>query len=342
MPTRFSLVFGTLVVLGASTQAQAQRRINVAAGKQAFQSSTAHGADASRAVDGNVDGAFFNGSVTHTDAGPGEWWMVDLGAPHQIRSVTVYNRTDCCAERLDARVVVSTTRRPESAVYEGELGPVGARADVTVGAVGRYVWVLQNSANHLQLAEVVVRGTPSYSRAPASRAPGGANLAEGREATQSSTTHGGDASRAVDGNTDGAFFSGSVTHTDARPNEWWMVDLGAMQDIGSITIHNRTDCCGERLDARVIVTATRGTESPLFLRELGPVGESTTVPVGARGRYVWVVQNSANHLQLAEVVVRAGRRSSPASAFGNVAAGKQATQSTTAHGADASRAVDGN
>jgi hypothetical protein len=340
MFSRSSFVFGTLMVFGASPHVHAQMRGNVAAGKQAYQSSTAYGGEASRAVDGNTDGAFFSGSVTHTDAGPSEWWMVDLGGSYDIRSITVFNRTDCCSERLDARVLVTTTRRPESAVFEGALAQVGERADLSVGAAGRYVWVMQNSANHLQLAEVVVRGAPA-----ANPTPGGGNLALGRRAYQSSTANGGDASRAVDGNTDGAFFSGSVTHTDAGPEEWWMVDLGVVQDIGSITIHNRTDCCGERLDARVVVTETQGLTSPVFIRQLGRVGEVVTVPVGARGRYVWVVQNSANHLQLAEVVVRGSRRYSRpdrAEAFTNVALGKQALQSSTEHGADASRAVDGN
>ncbi|HYJ78296.1 MAG TPA: hypothetical protein VEW03_01735, partial [Longimicrobiaceae bacterium] len=58
-------------------------------------------------------------------------------------------------------VVVTTTPGFEFEVFQAELGPVGARVDLNVGgAVGRYVWVLQNSANHLQLAEVVVQGRP--------------------------------------------------------------------------------------------------------------------------------------------------------------------------------------
>src|SRR5258708_750220 len=65
------------------------------------------------------------------------------------------------------------------------------------------------------------------------------NLALGQPATQSSTLFGSDASLAVDGNTDGNWCDGSVTHTDYDPNSWWEVDLGQSRQIGSISIFNR-------------------------------------------------------------------------------------------------------
>ena len=43
------------------------------------------------------------------------------------------------------------------------------------------------------------------------------NLAPFARATQSSTDHGGDAHKAIDGNTDPYFTHGSVTHTAAQP-----------------------------------------------------------------------------------------------------------------------------
>jgi hypothetical protein len=53
---------------------------------------------------------------------------------------------------------------------------------------------------------------------------------------------------AVDGNTDGDYADGSVTHTGADPNAWLEIDLGSSQPIGSIRVWNRTDCCQQRLD----------------------------------------------------------------------------------------------
>jgi hypothetical protein len=55
------------------------------------------------------------------------------------------------------------------------------------------------------------------------------NLALAGTATQSTTAFGGDASRAIDGNTDGRYSKGSVTHSgghgDGDPEAWWQVKL---------------------------------------------------------------------------------------------------------------------
>ena len=97
-----------------------------------------------------------------------------------------------------------------------------------VGAQGRYVRVQLTGTNYLSLAEVQVFGTPARSVS---------NLALGKPATQSSTLPGyatAGAASAVDGNTDGSFFDGSVTATNLDPNAWWQVDLGASAAVSSI------------------------------------------------------------------------------------------------------------
>ena len=60
------------------------------------------------ARDGNTDGDWRNGSVTHTELDANAWWEIDLGASRSIDQIFVWNRTDCCAERLvDFYVLVS-------------------------------------------------------------------------------------------------------------------------------------------------------------------------------------------------------------------------------------------
>src|SRR5450631_3688704 len=66
-------------------------------------------------------------------------------------------------------------------------------------------------------------------------------------ATQSSTAEGGDARRAIDGNTNGDWNVGSVTQTDQEVDPYWEIDLGASYYIDEIRIFNRTDCCQARL-----------------------------------------------------------------------------------------------
>ena len=68
-----------------------------------------------------------------------------------------------------------------------------------------------------------------------------------KTATQSSTANSGVASRAVDGNLNGIYNSGSVTHTKVDLNAWWEVDLGQQSDITSVALYNRVDCCKDRL-----------------------------------------------------------------------------------------------
>jgi len=53
----------------------------------------------------------------------------------------------------------------------------------------------------------------------------------GSTATQVGTNYGGVASRAIDGNTDGNWNNGSVTHTNSTTNAWWQVDFGQTRSI---------------------------------------------------------------------------------------------------------------
>lgn len=69
--------------------------INVARKGKATQHSTAAGGAASRAIDGNTNGNYNDGSATHTQEGVANpWWEVDLGAEYPLESVVVWNRTD--------------------------------------------------------------------------------------------------------------------------------------------------------------------------------------------------------------------------------------------------------
>jgi len=137
-------------------------------------------------------------------------------------------------------------------------------------------------------------------------------------ATQSSSYVPGltDASKAVDGNTDGVFQDGSVSSTDRDPYAWWQVDLGAAVTVNSIVVWNRTDCCGDRLsgywvfvsnspfgpaDTPQTLQGRAGTWSSFHLTQPSP-NAVINVP-GVQGRYVRVQLNSISYLSLAEVQV---------------------------------------
>ncbi|MBT4693790.1 MAG: DUF1549 domain-containing protein, partial [Planctomycetaceae bacterium] len=69
----------------------------------------------------------------------------------------------------------------------------------------------------------------------------GSNVAMQGVAKQSSTGFGGEVKRANDGDTDGNYDAGSVTHTEIEDNPWIEIELNAAVAIDSISIWNRTD-----------------------------------------------------------------------------------------------------
>ncbi|MFO1066604.1 MAG: DUF1553 domain-containing protein [Pirellulales bacterium] len=69
---------------------------------------------------------------------------------------------------------------------------------------------------------------------------GDRNVALKGKSSQSSTDYGGDAARAVDGNTSGNYEKNSVTHTASSADPWWEVDLEQAEKIDRVVIWNRT------------------------------------------------------------------------------------------------------
>jgi hypothetical protein len=140
------------------------------------------------------------------------------------------------------------------------------------------------------------------------------NLAKGKNARQSNTGYGGDAGRAVDGNTNGDFNAGSTSHTNGQPQDWWEVDLGAVYNIGLVRIWNRTDCCSERLSDFYVLVSEKPFSSSNLTESLtksgiwnshysGTAGRTTEIKVNAQGRYLRIQLAGTNWLHLAEVEV---------------------------------------
>lgn len=96
-------------------------------------------------------------------------------------------------------------------------------------------------------------------------------------ATQSSTYPGGDASKAIDGNTSGWWTEGSVSHSnDTDP--WWHVDLLETRPIGHLHIWFRDDCCQVRNDNLRIVIYSSADTNGVVLWETNTSGFFGVVP----------------------------------------------------------------
>ena len=245
---------------------------NLAVEGTASQSSTGFGGAASRGNDGNINGNYGGGSVTHTgDNEPDAFWEVELFGDSTIDDIVLWNRTDCCATRLsNIAVVVLAADRSEvfsAALFTDGTSPETPSVEVAVpeGTVGRIVRVERlglsaDNSNWLSLAEVEVFGDGPLP-------PESPNLTQACNvtATQSSDFGSGQfpASLGIDGNL------GNFTHTTGSDdNATWEVDLGRSVDIGGIILHNRTSCCGSRLrDVTVSILDGEGDDGGAVLFE---------------------------------------------------------------------------
>ncbi|MFX0204015.1 MAG: LamG-like jellyroll fold domain-containing protein, partial [Candidatus Hodarchaeota archaeon] len=138
---------------------------------------------------------------------------------------------------------------------------------------------------------------------------------EGAKASQSTTWHEvGVAERAIDGDTDGNWGHGSVTHTKDEADSWWKVELPSPAMIEKIVIWNRSDCCGRRLSNFRVLVLLDESSAPVWSSKKfeGPVKQGGSqvfkVEPPVKGRFVKVQILGKNkegngHLSLAEVQV---------------------------------------
>jgi hypothetical protein len=281
--------------------------INLALNRSASQSSeySMPGYTAGQAVNGQVSGT----DLTHTQYEAQAWWQVDLGNVHFIDSIKLWNRVNCCQERLSNFYIfvsdvpfnstsLTTTLNQTGVSGYYTTGAAGATLTRSVNRTGRYVRVQLTGSNFLSLAEIEIFGS--------------ANLAANKTATQSSDypVAGYTADKAVNGS------FADVTHTQYENQSWWQVDLGSVQSLSSVRLWNRADCCQSRLSNFYVFvsnspfqstnpTQTQSQTGVASYYVSGQGGAPTTVNMnyGQTGRYVRIQLAGSNYLSLTEVQV---------------------------------------
>jgi hypothetical protein len=269
------------------------RKLNLR-GRHVSQSSTAHGGKAQRAVDGNNNGNYAKQSVTHTKKESKPWWQVDLGNRMAISKVVVWNRVDCCASRLNNFAVYV-----DGSKCSGTINKAQRKNTIPCnGKKGRKVKVQLQRRDYLSIAEVEVYGVPAGSDDAAGCCGGKKLLSVRKKTTQSSTGHGGNSARAVDGRTDGKYSRGSCTHTKKERSPWWSVDLGRTVLVCKVVVWNRVDCCTSRLNNFDVLVGDDKCAS------VARAHRRNTVQCGCkRGRTVKVQLKRQDYLTLCEVQV---------------------------------------
>lgn len=269
---------------------------NVALGQATSQSSEVYGGVSARAVDGNTDGVWAGGSVTHTATESQPWWEVDLGENRSIGLINVFNRTDRHSSRL-SNFTVSIMDGNGDVIYSKNIinYPELSVAIDPKGATGQRVRVQLDGDGILSLAEVQIFEALSETDI---------NLAQGRATAQSSEIYGGVSSRSVDGDSNGVWSDGSVTHTANESQPWWEVDLGEDQIVGLINVFNRTDKHPSRLsDFTISVIDSSGSVTYSESVSEYPDPVMTFDASGVAGQKVRIQLNGTGILSLSEVQV---------------------------------------
>ena len=134
---------------------------NVALGGRATQSSEGWGGDPMRAIDGNTSGQWGDASITHTNGAP-SWWELDLRDTYSIQEIVLWNRLDCCSERL-TNFTVSILDEGRETAWEETFLSDNSQIDGSsftiedVDAAGKFLRIEIPGA-YLSLAEVQAFG----------------------------------------------------------------------------------------------------------------------------------------------------------------------------------------
>lgn len=90
---------------------------------------------ATRAIDGNLDQSWLGGSVTHTSGDEEDldpWWELSLVEAQQVQHVRIFNRYDCCGNRLDNAILELYNDEGEL-TYRHNLGAAEDIKEVRLG-----------------------------------------------------------------------------------------------------------------------------------------------------------------------------------------------------------------
>jgi len=138
------------------------------------------GASMSSAFDGGrypasncIDGDY--STYCHTDEQVAGWVKLDLGAARVLSFVRIINRQDCCRERINGFQIRlgHENDNPDSAavLYTDTVGnhendPSPYYIDITLSAVGRYLYVYLPTVGVLNIGDIEVWGEKLYSSKP--------------------------------------------------------------------------------------------------------------------------------------------------------------------------------
>lgn len=199
---------------------------NVAFQQFSNTSGTAQGFSGS--LNGAIDGVT-NTYGVHSASNVGtQTWEIDLGGSVRLDNVNIFARSGI-VERVDGATITFLDHAGATVST--------STVDINDGLQGRVYFAEPTLVRSIRIDHVNEYLNFNELQAFAT------NIAAGKTASQSTEGFGGVASNGVDGN------NSTISHTNTGDlNPWWQVDLGAFYAVDSVIMHNRDDCCGDRLE----------------------------------------------------------------------------------------------
>ena len=179
--------------------------------------------DPNRITNGSPDGTFFHTNITGNN-----WVLIDLQQNIEIEKCIIYNRKDCCQNRLvngRLSLISGTNFTIKSSVIDQEKNII----EVNFYKSTRYIKLSAQNKN-LGLNQIVCYNEKNE------------NITNGKIVTASSTS-----SIASSTLTNGVLNGLNPFRTSNNGESWISIDLETNMEISKCIIYNRKDCCHEEI-----------------------------------------------------------------------------------------------
>ena len=269
-------------------------------GKAVMSQSYTVDSGAEKAIDGNRSNRWIWGSantIMHTrGTGNSGWWRLDFAYDMDIAKVVIWNRMDCCQERIGGISVYLDNVWVGTVDYDGDTSRLSY--DVDVRSVGRSVKLYAAPGTYMNLAEVQVLGNSGFYKY--------SNLLDittGVATISRAFNEDSGARKAIDRNRNNRWVWGpgnSIMQTNGAPG-WWKVTFAHHVVIDKIAIWIGMDCCKERVAG---INVFVDDEKVSTLRYFGDVSQQVYFVdnIGRNGRRV-ILTTRAAYMNIAEVEV---------------------------------------
>lgn len=170
----------------------------------------------------------------------GDWVRINLGNDYQIDKCVIYNRSDCCGNRING-ASLRLLDKSESLLTAKKIEGQGSSVEVDFANAEKFQGISylelkmpENGANPMNLSQIACFDSSNN------------NVVKGKPITAAPASSSEDAKKLVDGHL-GARPHPQSYHSVNNVNDWVRINLDGNYEIVYCRIYNRSDCCQNRV-----------------------------------------------------------------------------------------------